>query len=141
MSLDAKLYNELQEALNVGWLRFRTSKDYASYREFFERHLRDVGFDHSALRKVIPNPAYHLGSQVLGREFLQILARNGITSTEIFPGEFSQSIELENPDKVVREFTMSLYLPGQKLVKISIQFAHLHDEFDFVEPPQFRVVT
>ncbi len=130
-----KIVNELQISLEEGWEEFKESTLFNKYSKFYNMLSF---FYNSNLRKSIPHPAYQLAAQHIGKQFMIKSRKFGLCYEQIFPGNFENSIELEEKYHQIRVFTMSVYNENKHLGYFHLSFSHKHTEFDFPDPPKLK---
>lgn len=130
---------ELQEALNQGWMKLKGSDSYKIYTEAFQ-YFKKMGLYEGLFRPQIPNPVYDNAAKELGQVFLQKTIDFGLYFAELFPGNFSISTEEIIGNAECRIFYLTTYYHKKKLGTYKLIFEHCHDYFDFPTPPTLQIV-
>jgi hypothetical protein len=132
-----KSYSVLQVSLDKGWQEFKESEDFLIGEQL---HNQMDWWCTSKYFGVIPNPGAWYSSQLAAKYFLREVGKLGIYFDTIYPGNFSQSVELERDDGLdVRRFQLTAFHQTQPICVFQVDFIHDHGQFYFLYPPQLSI--
>jgi hypothetical protein len=132
-----KSHSILQASLNKGWQEFKESNDFLISKELY--HQMDWWYT-SKYFGVIPNPGHWYSCQLAAKYFLMEVGKLGIYFDTIYPGDFSQSIEVERDDGLdVRRFKITAFHQTKPICVFQFDFIHDHGKFYFIYPPQLSI--
>lgn len=132
-----KSYSVLQASLDKGWQEFKDSDDFLIVEQFNQQI--DWWYN-SKYFGVIPNPGHWYSSQLAAKYFLREVGKLGIYFDNVYPGDFSQSIEAEREDGLdVRRFQLTAFHQTQPIGIFQLDFIHDHGKFYFLYPPQLSI--
>lgn len=127
----------LQASLDKGWQEFKDSENFLICEEL--SHKMDWWYT-SKYFGVIPNPSHWYSSQIAAKYFLIEVGKLGIYFDNIYPGDFSESIESERNDGLdVRKFQLTAFHYDQPICVFQLDFIHDHEKFYFLYPPQLSI--
>lgn len=134
------LIEQLNSMLQRGWKRFQRSTEKKSCISYFN-WLKRQGFYTSPLSKLFPHPAYDAAAREMGREFLALASREGISFADCcFPGAFWSSREVVSGKRHERVFRLKAYQGCTYFGEFVISFSHSHNGLDFPEPPTVKLM-
>lgn len=133
-SLSASMIDALRACLMRGWERFCASEEKSVYADAFD-FFKKVGLYEGLFRPQIPNPAYDNAAKNLGREFMEFSSEQGIYYSELFPGDFSISTEVEVDGIEARRFELTAMRNGKPAGRLTLVFPHSHERLEFFAPP------
>lgn len=129
----------LQASLDKGWQEFKESDNFLIGEELY--HQMDWWYT-SKYYGVIPNPSHWYSSQMAAKYFLIEVGKLGIYFDAIYPGDFSESIEVERNDGLdVRTFELTAFHLNQPICVFRLDFIHNHEKFYFLYTPKLSILN
>lgn len=127
----------LQTSLDRGWQEFQQTETFAITNQLSEQIN---WWRSSQYQGIIPHPGHWYAGQLSGKYFLIEVGKLGIYFDTVFPGDYSQSEELEREDGLdVRRFQLKAFHQTEPVCIFQLDYIHTHEKFYFLYPPQLTI--